>query len=364
MPSSSSSFARQRRRLLCAAATLPPALVLGACGGGGSAGGPGPVLPPPSGAVTVTDRRVPLAAGVSLHVRDWQSSRADGITFVLLPGFGATALHFNSLAPALARRGRAIAISCRGFGQSDKPLPDAAWRYDTDALVDDVHTVLEALAPGRVVLGGHSIAGNQVTRFAGRYPQRVRGLMYLDTNFDYTSQPDDGGQKESDNPALSEPLLTEADTASVATAIAYFKRINRNWYPPMEADMLDKLEVRADGSVQVNTPDALALDLYTAARRFSPDYRPLQVPALVFTALPGDRRDMFPWLPAALDATTEKDAADMVRLLRRARRTDAERLFAALPAGSQRMTFDPATHPDFFMAHETEVLRLVDAMTW
>jgi len=358
----------QRRHLLRAATAFPAGLLLVSCGGGGSGdGGFGPFPPAPSTptGAKVTDRRIRVAPDVSLHVRDWQSDRLGGTTFVLLPGFGATAAHFNGLAPALAQRGRAIAISCRGFGRSDKPLPDATHPYDTDTLVHDVHEVLEALGIGRIVLAGHSIAGNQVTRFAGRYPERVRGLVYLDTNFDYTTATPDGSKEgESDNPALTEPSPTDADNASVAAAIAFNKRINQSWSAPMEADLLDKLQVNADGSVQNNTPAEVMAAMYKAARRFSPDYRPLRTPALALTTLPGDRQHMFPWLPARIDAATEKDASDMLQLFQAARTKDAAQLLAALPPGSLQKTFQPANHTDFFIAHEAEVLGLIDAMAW
>ncbi|QNK68076.1 alpha/beta fold hydrolase [Variovorax sp. PAMC26660] len=351
-----------RRHLLRAATALPTALLLASCGGGGNGGGPGPFQPPGLTTARVTDRRVRVAPDVSLHVRDWQSDRLGGTTFVLLPGFGATAALFNSLAPALAQRGRAIAISCRGFGQSDKPLPDATHLYDTETLVNDVHEVLQALDVGRIVLGGHSIAGNQVTRFAGRHPERVRGLVYLDTNFDYTTAAPDGG--EEGNPALQEPSPTAADNACVAAAIAFNKRINQNWSPPMEADLLDKLDVKADGSVQINTPNEVGMTMYKTARLFSPDYRAVHTPALVLVTLPGDRQHMFPWLPAQVDAKTEKDASDMIELFQNARTNDAARLLAALPAGSRQKIFQPANHVDFFIEHQAEVLGLIDGMAW
>ncbi|MDM0086080.1 MULTISPECIES: alpha/beta hydrolase [unclassified Variovorax] len=357
MPSPSLPSFAHRRHLLRAATAVPTALLLAACGGGGS--DRSDPLAPPS-AIRVTDRRVPVAPGVSLHVRDWQSGRLAGPTFVLLPGFGASAAHFDSLARALAQRGRAIAISCRGFGRSDKPLPDDTHRYDTGTLVDDVHAVLQALGVDRIVLGGHSMAGNQVTLFAGRYPERVRGLVYLDTNFDYTTvSPDD-----SDDPSLAEPSPTEADTASVAAMIAFNRRLNRNWSAPMEADLVDKLEVKADGSVGFNTPDAVAAAMYVAGRQFSPDYKAVRVPALVLTALPGDWRDMCPWLATDGDARTKEAANAAVRLFNSVRAPDADRLFEALPAGSQRALFQPATHVDFFIEREAEVLRLVDGMGW
>lgn len=357
MPSPNPHPFEHRRQLLRTAAAMPAALLLAACGGGGS-DQPDPLVP--SSAIQVTDRRVPVAPGVSLHVRDWQSGRLAGPTFVLLPGFGASAAHFNSLARALAQRGRALAISCRGFGRSDKPLPDDRHRYDTGTLVDDVHAVLQALGIERIVLGGHSMAGNQVTLFAGRHPTRVQGLIYLDTNFDYTTVSSD----DSDDPSLAEPSPTEADTASVAAMIAFNQRLNRNWSAPMEADLVDKLEVKADGSVGFNTPDAVAAAMYMAGRQFSPDYQAVRVPALVLTALPGDWRDLCPWLATDGDAQTKEAANASVRLFNRVRAPDADRLFAALPAGSRRALFQPATHVDFFIEREAEVLRLVDGMGW
>lgn len=358
MPSPIISLASgQRRQLLRAATALPAALLLTACGGADS-DQPDELEPPSS--IAVTDHRVSVAPGVALHVRDWQSGRLAGPTFVLLPGFGASAAHFNSLARALAQRGRAIAISCRGFGRSDKPLPDDAHRYDTETLVDDVHAVLQALSVDRIVLGGHSMAGNQVTLFAGRYPQRVRGLIYLDTNFDYTTVAPD----EAEDPALAEPEPTPADTRSVAAMIAFNQRLNRNWSAPMEADLVDKLEIKADGSVGFNTPDAVAIAMYAAGRRFSPDYKALRVPALVLTALPGDWRDLCPWMASDGDAQARAAANASVRLFNAARAPDADRLFAALPAGSQRALFQPATHADFFIEREAEVLRLVVGMGW
>ncbi|SCX45791.1 alpha/beta hydrolase [Variovorax sp. EL159] len=336
---------------------MPMALLLSACGGGGS-GGVGPFLPPPT--VTVTDRRILVAPGVSLHVRDWQSNRVDGITFVLLPGFGANAQHFNSLAPALAKRGRAVAISCRGFGRSDKPLPDATHRYDTQTLVDDVHAVLEALGIPCIVLGGHSLAGNQVTLFAGRYPQRVRGLIYLDNAFDYSKVP----RSDEESPLLAEPEPTPADTASLSSMIAFFKRVNRNWSAAMEADLIDKLEVLPDGGVRWGTPVTIRTAMSEAGYAFSPDYTLVHVPGLVLTALPGDRRDMFPWLPATLDAETEQAANEAILLFNRVRPQDTARLFAALPPGSQQATFQPATHADFFIENEVALLSLIDGMGW
>lgn len=355
-----SSF-EKRRQLFLLAAALP----LAACGGGGSGGGPVFPSSPAEPTVEPVDRFVEAAPGVRLHVRDWPSGRANGLGFVLLPGFGANAQHFNQLAAALAPRGRVLAITRRGFGRSDKPAPSAQQRYDTETLVSDVDAVLRALQmPDGFVLGGHSIAGNEVTRFAGRFPQRVRGLIYLDTSFDYT-RPPELGESEPKNPLLDDPPQpSSADEASLAAAIAFKKRISRNWSAPLEADLVDGLEVQPDGRVVQATPLAVADTMYKAAHAFSPDYRALRAPALVLAAFPGDRRDMFPWLPEAIDPQLEQDVQTYLRLFERARQIDAGRLIAAVPAGSRRVDFRDSTHVDFFIERQAEVLQAIDAMGW
>ena len=97
-----------------------------------------------------------------------------GQVIVLLAGLGGTAHCFDSLAPVLARHARVLAVTRRGYGQSDKPTPSASKRYDPATLVADLIALFDALGIDRALLAGHSIAGNELTLFAGRYPQRVR----------------------------------------------------------------------------------------------------------------------------------------------------------------------------------------------
>ncbi|QSI32683.1 alpha/beta fold hydrolase [Variovorax sp. RKNM96] len=167
-------------------AALLPMLAVAACGGGGSSGGGGVGTGP--AAASVTERRVKVATGpdVSLQVRDWQKPGATGPAIVLLAGLGANARCFDSLAPALASDfSRVIAISRRGYGLSDKPLPvkSDTQHYEVDTLVADLKAAFDELGLSRAVLAGHSIAGNELTHFAGLFPERVQGLVYLDTTF-------------------------------------------------------------------------------------------------------------------------------------------------------------------------------------
>lgn len=360
-----------RRRDLLRAMAMTGVAGLAACGGGGGASGAsgtgGGAVGPAAAAASVTDRFVQVShtPDVSLQVRDWQRTGNTGPTIVLLAGLGANARYFDSLAPALAAESRVVAISRRGYGLSDKPLPvrSATQYYDTDTLTADLKAVLDELGLPRVVLAGHSIAGNELTRFAGRYPERVQGLVYLDTTFYYRDIPDTGGEDPPVNAALDEPVPGDADHSSLQAAVAFNRRLVKNWWPALEANLRDALDVRPDGSVRPNTPDSAATAMDVAAHDFVPDYRAVRAPSLVVTALPATARDLLPWLEQPFDATTAKYAADLLRVIRRVYQTNSDRLVAALNT-PHRLTLDNACHADFLMEREAEVLRAIRFMTW
>src|SRR5689334_14021608 len=123
---------------------------------------------------------VPVDRDVSLEVLDWGGN---GPPIVLLAGLGNTAHVFDEFAPRLTTMGHVYGITRRGYGKSSVP----AEGYDADRLADDVVAVLDALKLERPVLIGHSIAGEELSSLAARYPQRARGLVYLDAVGDRTA---------------------------------------------------------------------------------------------------------------------------------------------------------------------------------
>jgi pimeloyl-ACP methyl ester carboxylesterase len=119
------------------------------------------------------------ANGVRLQYVDWGgSSHRDVI--LLLPGLGDDVHRFDPFAPRFVDRFHVIGFSRRGQGDSEVPRDD----YGTDTLVEDVRAFLDAMRIDRVNLIGHSIAGVEMTRFAAKYPARVRHIVYLDAAYD------------------------------------------------------------------------------------------------------------------------------------------------------------------------------------
>jgi len=119
---------------------------------------------------------VEVQPGVRLEVLDWGGT---GPPMVLLAGLGDSAHVFDTFSQKLTPHFHVYGLTRRGAGKSDTPQP--VWQnYTADRLGDDVLKVLETLHLDRVVLVGHSIAGEELSSIVSRHPERVRALIYLD----------------------------------------------------------------------------------------------------------------------------------------------------------------------------------------
>jgi pimeloyl-ACP methyl ester carboxylesterase len=119
-------------------------------------------------------RRVPGAHGLDLHLLEWSE---EGVPLLLLHGFGNEAHIWDDFAPIVAPHYRTLALDHRGHGDSEW---DPEGRYEHETLVADVEAVCSALDIERLVLVGHSLGGRISTLFAGKYPERMAGLVLVD----------------------------------------------------------------------------------------------------------------------------------------------------------------------------------------
>ncbi len=100
-----------------------------------------------------------------------------GVAVLLLHGFPLAMAMWDTIRAGLAEFARVITPDLRGFGASDKPAGD----YSMTTLADDVLALVDALDLNRVVLGGHSMGGYVALRFAAAHPERLAGLVLVDT---------------------------------------------------------------------------------------------------------------------------------------------------------------------------------------
>jgi pimeloyl-ACP methyl ester carboxylesterase len=126
-------------------------------------------------------RFVSVEKNVNLEVLDWGGS---GRSIVLLAGLGNTAHVFDDFAQKLISKYHVYGITRRGYGASSAP-PGNESAYSSDRLGDDVLAVLDTLNIKRPILVGHSIAGEELSSVATRYPDRIAGLIYLDAAYPY-----------------------------------------------------------------------------------------------------------------------------------------------------------------------------------
>ncbi|MFC3079922.1 alpha/beta fold hydrolase [Phenylobacterium terrae] len=114
--------------------------------------------------------RLALSTGVTLAY----AAKGDpkGLPLVLLHGITDSHRSFAPLMAELPDSIRAIALTARGHGDSDKP----EGRYGLDLFAADVAAALDALQLPSAVILGHSMGSMVAQRFAIDHPGRVRGL--------------------------------------------------------------------------------------------------------------------------------------------------------------------------------------------
>lgn len=231
--------------------------------------------------------------GTRIHYLDWGGH---GPQLVLLPGLGASAHTFDDLAPQLTDSFRVIAITRRGTGESDRP----ATGYDVPSRANDDIDVLDTLKIQSALFVGHSIAGDELTELAARYPQRVSGLVYLDAAYDRSTtpplRPDD-------------PILQRAPKPGAAETFAQALEMQRHaplgLPPAMETDLWKTWRGK-DGGITLSPPEEVRMAMVRQGKQWHPDYRLIKAPATAIYAFSPER-------PAALTDLWPLDSAARVK---------------------------------------------------
>ena len=124
---------------------------------------------------TARDRRVEVR-GLELHLLEWGPAARSGI--LLLHGGAAHAHWFDAVAVALAERRHVVALDQRGHGESAWARPPA---YATEDFAGDIIGVIDCLGWESAVLVGHSMGGHNAIACAAWHPDRIRGLVIVDS---------------------------------------------------------------------------------------------------------------------------------------------------------------------------------------
>lgn len=225
---------------------------------------------------------VTIQPGVKLEVLDWGGK---GPPMILLNGLGGTAHGFDAFAPRLTDKHHVYGITRRGFGASSSPPPTDE-NYDADRLGDDVLAVMAALGIEKPVIAGHSIAGGELSSVGTRHPEKIAGLIYLDSVFQYafynSAQEDlamDSAIVRRDLDRMFDLQTSPAQwRALIAEIQAQLPKLQKSLQ--QTADMLEGAP-EMPGAVQ--KPEDLAGNKIVANARA---YGPTSVPVLAILALP------------------------------------------------------------------------------
>jgi pimeloyl-ACP methyl ester carboxylesterase len=127
--------------------------------------------------MTSTIKSVRLANGITLQYAEAGSGA--GVPVVFLHGYTDSWRSFEPVLPHLPGSIRALCLTQRGHGESDKPAAGYAMRD----FAADVAAFMDALGIDRAVVAGHSMGTAVALRFAADRPERVLGLALMGAFF-------------------------------------------------------------------------------------------------------------------------------------------------------------------------------------
>src|SRR3990170_4111132 len=114
------------------------------------------------------------------RVRLYYEEHGRGTPLVLAYGIGGNVEMWDVNVPDLAAHHRLILWEPRGHARSDSPADPARYSFHRWAI--DLEAVLEHLGIRRAHVGGLSLGAGIATRFALRFPSRVRSLVVTNSS--------------------------------------------------------------------------------------------------------------------------------------------------------------------------------------
>lgn len=220
---------------------------------------------------------VTVAPEVRLEVLDWGGT---GPNLVFLSGLDDVAHGFDDFAPQFRDQFHVVAITRRGYGASTR-TPGG---YDLATRIQDLTAALDSLNIGKAILVGHSMAGDELTGFAGAHPDRVVALVYFDAAYDHSVLGDLIGAYPPQPPG-------RADSASPKAFQRYLLTTFGMLIPESQIRATEVFD--ATGHLQSDvTPGTVDSQMLAGAGH--PDYSKVHAPALAIDAVVDSAPELFP----------------------------------------------------------------------
>lgn len=120
--------------------------------------------------------------GVAVHY-ERHGHPSDRPLLLLTHGYSASGAMFTGNLDALGADREVVVWDIRGHGNSASPDDPALYRQDL--ALGDMAAILDACDASRATLGGHSLGGYLSLAFRCAHPERVAGLVLIDTGPGY-----------------------------------------------------------------------------------------------------------------------------------------------------------------------------------
>ena len=202
-------------------------------------------------------------------------------TLVFVHGWSCDARYWRAQVPHFSKSHRVVTVDLAGHGHSGA----TRLQYSMSAFGEDVRAVTEAVGSRRVILVGHSMGGSVIAEAARLMPDRVIGLIGVDTlgNIEYPMTREELAEMlaplEKDflngtrafveqmilpsmNPQLREWILSDMSAAPPAAALSASRSMMAQYITGEIAEIFDKIRLPV---VTVNG-DMVNID-YEANRR-------------------------------------------------------------------------------------------------
>lgn len=217
---------------------------------------------------------------------DWGGS---GPLAVFLPGHGQTPHIFDRLAPQFTDTAHVVGVFRRGCCGTEAHTGG----YDTISLAEDLRSFLGGLHARTAILIAFSMGGAEATALAAREPDRVSGIMYLESAYDYSGMP--SGSRDPISMAPS-----DEESKSIEAGRRWFRRINGFWADPVEADAR-AANLQADGTVRMNPyPEGVGEALWKGMIEYHPEWARVGCPVAAIFAVSATHPFVRPGMEPAL----------------------------------------------------------------
>lgn len=141
-----------------------------------------------------------------------------GTAIVLLHGFLENQTMWNAFVPEFSKKNRIITIDLLGHGETEC----LGYVHSMEDNADVVHTVLAELRIRKAIFIGHSMGGYVGLAFAEMHPDKVKGLVLLNS----TSRADTEDRKANRNRAIKAVKQSFVNFISLSIA-NLFSEVNR-----------------------------------------------------------------------------------------------------------------------------------------